>query len=74
MAADKKFCVLCKDKVEDEAHFILDCLNYTELRRNFINTIFNNEEYFEKLSTKEKCIILMQKGNEKSSVRTHTGA
>ena len=48
MPADRRFCVLCKDRVEDEAHFLFDCPNYTELRREFINTIFTNEENFEK--------------------------
>ena len=48
--ADRRFCVLCKDRVEDEAHFLFDCPNYTELRREFINTIFTIEE----LSTKKK--------------------
>ena len=43
---DRRFCVLCKDRVEDEAHFLFDCPNYTELRREFINTIFTNEANF----------------------------
>ena len=59
--ADRRCCVLCKDKVEDEAHFLFDCPNYTELRRDFINTIFTNAEYFAKLSTKEKFIMMMKK-------------
>ena len=61
--ADRRFCVLCKDKVEDKGHFLFDCPNYTELRRDFNNTIFTNEEDIEKLSTKEKFIIMMQKEN-----------
>ena len=65
--ADRRFCVLCKDRVEDEAHFLFDCPNYTELRREFINTIFTNKENFEKLSTKEKFLIMMQKENIKIS-------
>ena len=44
MPADRRFRVLCKDKVKDEAHFFFDCPNYTELRREFIKTIFTNEE------------------------------
>ena len=67
MPVDRRFCVLCKDKVEDEAHFLFDCPNYTELRRKFINTIFTNEDNFEKLSTEEKFIIIMEKENIKIS-------
>ena len=77
----RRFCSLaedfvCKDKVEDEGHFLFDCPNYTELRRDFINTIFNNEEFVEKHFTTEKCIIMMQKRQKENYpfTQTHTAS
>ena len=65
--ANRRFCVLCKDKGKDEEHFLFDCPNYTELRCEFINMIFTNEDNFGKLATKEKFIIMLQKENLKVS-------
>ena len=38
--ASERYCKLCKDKVEDEVHFLLYCPLYKDLREKF--DIFNN--------------------------------
>ena len=35
--AEQRFCHFCKDKVEDEVHFIVDCLTYSEICQEFLS-------------------------------------
>ena len=43
VSADIKLCLLCKNKVEGEVHFLFDHANYIELKNNVINTTFTNQ-------------------------------
>jgi hypothetical protein len=40
--ANEKFCKACKDKVEDEHHFLIECPIYNSVRDKFF-TLFNRK-------------------------------
>jgi hypothetical protein len=43
--ANERFCKACKDKVEDEHHFLIECPIYNSVRDKFF-TLFNNNRKF----------------------------
>ena len=47
------------NKVEDEQHFLLECLNYTELRSTFYEKCRQENPTFDELSLEEKFIFIM---------------
>ena len=42
--ANERYCKSCKDKVEDEHHFLIDCPIYNQVREKFF-TLFNKQMY-----------------------------
>ena len=56
--AEQRFCPFCKDKVENEIHFLLECPLYKELRE--IDPVFQVDN--PGLSESERCVFLVSKG------------
>ena len=62
----QRICYMCKNEVEDEKHFLLNCPNLEEIRKPFIEEI--NDKYcnFKNLCIDNKFLWLMS--NEDTSV------
>ena len=54
-----RFCKICKNQVEDEKHFLLECKYLEEHRKTFINKINIKYKNFKHLSSLNKFIWLM---------------
>ena len=61
---DLRICPMCKIEVENETHFLLRCIAYTD-RKEFFNWISNNHvSNFKNLSLDEKFTFLMSQEDE----------
>ena len=58
-----RFCPLCKDKVEDEIHFLIECKYFIELRKELIAKANRETRNFTALNSTEKFIFLMSNDN-----------
>ena len=57
---ENRLCTLCNlNEIEDEAHFMLKCSHYTEVRENMFATISDVYDNFDNLSDNDKFILLM---------------
>ena len=56
---NNRFCKLCKDQVEDEIHFLLECNKLETARKEIINTIENRYKNLSSLSNASKFIWIM---------------
>ena len=59
---DRK-CVICKDDVEDENHFIMNCPLYSN-QRFPLNRLFKNNRFFQLCNDDQKFIFIMTNENE----------
>ena len=57
---DKRFCSSCKDKIEDETHFILECDMFKEARETFLNVTKDTYPNFETIPTSQQKLIFLQ--------------
>ena len=64
---DKKerICYFCKNKIENEEHFMIECPLYTPLRRVFENICNDTYPRYKNLTGEQKFIFLMSNENEK---------
>jgi hypothetical protein len=67
--AHERFCLICKElKVENEAHFLLDCVKYNGLREVCFNTISNVMPAFIYMSPEDQVVFMMRAGNGQSDI------
>ena len=57
--SDQRFCNLCKNAVEDEIHFLLECPNTEQIRKTILNDIFYRYPNLKNLNNKELFIWLL---------------
>jgi hypothetical protein len=57
---EERVCPYCKDKIEDEVHFLCECGLYDVHRRELYNAISEKYTKFCELSTKDKFIHVMK--------------
>ncbi len=55
----KRTCPHCTDALEDEFHFIFDCVRYQNDRNKIMTYMNNKYKHFQALSDHNKCIYLM---------------
>ncbi len=59
--SDKRFCEFCKDEIEDEMHFMLDCDTYNEERisllYNYLDYEKRQDSFIDLLASQEDNII-----------------
>ena len=58
-------CYFCKNKIENEEHFMIECPLYTPLRRGFENICSDTYPRYKNLTGEQKFIFLMSNENEK---------
>ena len=57
---EERLCMICNDNlVEDEIHFICECVKYNEIREELFYSAFIDYMDFHALSSKEKFIYLL---------------
>ena len=56
---DQRFCPFCPTKIEDEAHFLLECKVFSTLRVELFNKALNEEGNFMQLENSEKFVTLL---------------
>ena len=60
MRVDERNCRLCNsDMVEDELHFLFECVKYFGERATFYRHCTNKNQHFENLSNTDKLKIIM---------------
>ena len=57
---DKRFCSSCKDKIENETHFILECDMFKEARETFLSGTKDTYPNFETIPTLQQKLIFLQ--------------
>ena len=63
---EERFCLICSSgEVEDEAHFLLACTEYSQLRETLFNTISDHANFFT-MNQNEKLNFLV---NDPSTVK-----
>ena len=62
--ASQRLCKSCKDKVEDELHFLIECSKLSESRVELFKTVSNICPNFNSLNENEKFIFLMSAEGE----------
>ncbi len=60
MERDKRFCSTCKNKIEDETHFILECEAFKAARETFLNYTKESYPNFESIPTSEQKLVFLQ--------------
>ena len=43
--SNQRFCMFCKDKVEDEVHFLFECPQYSHIRSNYQISFLNTNNF-----------------------------
>lgn len=56
---DQRFCPFCPTKIEDEAHFLLECKVFITLRIELFNKVLKEEGHFMQLENSEKFVTLL---------------
>lgn len=63
---EKRICTNCELSItEDEIHFLMNCPNYTSMRKSLFNIAQELCEHFKELTTENKFIWIMSNENEK---------
>ena len=57
--AHLRFCPFCKNEVESEMHFLLDCSVYRNVRNGLFNSIEREKPFFRYLQKEEKFSYLL---------------
>ena len=60
---ESRLCKLCKQEIENEIHFVLDCPKYKDTRKTFVNKLVEKGVQWEILSIYEKLEFCMNKSN-----------
>ena len=63
----KRKCFICKDKIEDEIHFVVNCPLYSSERNILFHTIKYTCKHFDRLNTDEQKFIFIMT-NENTNV------
>ena len=58
-----RFCPFCKNKVETEMHFLLDCPIYKYLRSTIFDTLISENPFFQYFSKEEKFSYILSNAN-----------
>ncbi len=62
--ASQRFCKSCKDKVEDELHFLTECSRLSDSRTDLFQLVCNVCPNFSDLNDNDKFIFLMSAEGE----------
>ena len=63
ICVENRLCLMCKS-VEDERHFLIDCLLYDEQRQCLFSKIITKDDTFCHLSGEDKFIYLLTSGDQ----------
>jgi len=63
--AHLRFCPFCKNEVESELHFLIDCNVYRNTRNDFFNSIEREKPFFRYLQKEDKFSYLLTNANQK---------
>ena len=62
---EQRLCLYCRNgSVDDEIHFLSECVIHTETRQRFISNIKSQIDRYEDLSAKEKFVTVMTSSSE----------
>ena len=60
---EQRFCPFCPTKVEDESHFLMQCILYENRNELFVSAAETEASNFTNLNTQEQFIFLMPQEN-----------
>ena len=65
---EERICLLCKNGVEDEIHFVMKCTQFEELRVKMLQLVENRYVAFKSLNDEQKLFFFSQMRTKKSVV------
>ena len=65
---EERISPLCKNRVEDEIHFVMKCTHFEELRAKMLQLVENKYVAFKSLNDEQKLFIFSQMRTKKTVV------